>query len=91
MYSLKYGESDKKAAKGVKKYVIRDQLKHDSYKECLFRNEVQRHSMNMIRSDHHNLYTVTQCKRTLSSYDDKRHLLDDGISSLAYGHYKIIN
>ena len=28
-------------------------------------------------------------KKTLSAFDDKRYLLNDGISSLAYGHYII--
>ena len=29
-------------------------------------------------------------KVSLSAYDDKRHIKDDGISSLAYRHYNII-
>ena len=45
-----------------------------------------RHKMNTIRSDHHVLSSY-QIKTILSCYDDKRYILDDGITSLAYGHY----
>jgi hypothetical protein len=47
------------------------------------------HKMNMIRSYKHQLYSVTLNKRSLSCFDDKRYLLDDGIHSWAYGHYRI--
>ena len=87
MYSLKYGDNTKKAAKGVKKYVIRKQLQHELFEQCLFDRQHQEHSMNMIRSDHHRLFTISQTKRTLSPYDDKRYILSNGISSLAHGHY----
>ena len=30
-------------------------------------------------------------KVSLSAYDDKRYILDNGISSYAYGHYQIAN
>jgi len=89
MYSLSYGGITKTAAKGVKKYIIKRHLKHESFKQCLTSQNIQQHSMNMIRSDHHKLYTINQTKITLSPFDDKRYLLSDGISSLAYGHYKI--
>ena len=29
-------------------------------------------------------------KVSLSAYDDKRYILDDGITSYAYGHYKTL-
>lgn len=45
--------------------------------------------MTQIRSFGHQLYNVELNKLGLSPFDDKRYLLDDGITSLAYGHYKI--
>ena len=42
-----------------------------------------------IQSRAHKLQTVNVNKTTLSAYDDKRFLLEDGVSSLAYGHHKI--
>ena len=47
------------------------------------------HSMNMIRSEKHKVFTITQNKTTLSAYDDKRYILGDGISTLPYGHYSL--
>ena len=37
------------------------------------------------------MFTRTINKTSLSAYDDKRYLLDDGIISYAYGHYCIKN
>ena len=48
-----------------------------------------RHKMNTIRSDHHQISSYQINKTSLSCYDDKRYILDDGISSLAYGHFLI--
>ena len=36
MYTLKYGSSGKKTAKGVKKLVIQKAIQHDMYRDCLF-------------------------------------------------------
>ena len=89
MYSLLYGGLEKKTAKGVKKAVVDKHLKHESYKRALFDHCSMRHSMNMIRSYNHQLFSVSICKTTLSSYDDKRFVLDSGIHTIAHGHYKI--
>ena len=44
--------------------------------------------MNIIRSHKHDLYIEEINKVALSAGDDKRVLLEDRISTLAYGHYK---
>ena len=44
-----------------------------------------------IQSDHHGLFTITQKKITLSSFDDKRYICDDSINTYAYGHWRIKN
>ncbi len=33
--------------------------------------------------------TIHQKKVALSNFDDKRYILDDGITTLAHGHYRI--
>ena len=93
MYSLKYDQDRKTMtkAKGVKKYVIKNQLRHSDYKDALFNFKKYFHTMNSIRSQKHILYTLKQNKTTLSAYDDKRYILQDGITTLPYGHYKIPN
>ena len=93
MYSLIYEENwflkEKKTAKGIKKSIIKQHTKHDHYKEGLFDRTVHLSSMNQIRSYNHQLYNITINKLGLSPFDDKRYILDDGISSLAYGHWRI--
>ena len=90
MYSLMYDGKEKKTAKGVKKSVVQNVITHEDYKSTLFEKTSQTHSMTQIRSYGHELYTVRLNKTSLSSYDDKRYILDDGVNTLAYGHYKII-
>ena len=91
MYSY-IKENDKYCckAKGIKKNVVAKEIKHNNYLEILQGKTKNRYKMNMIRSKNHILNTCEVNKIGLSCYDDKRYILDDGISTLAYGHYKII-
>ena len=42
-----------------------------------------------IGSQKHQLQTIKTNKVSLSSFDDKRYVLEDGISTLPLGHYMI--
>jgi hypothetical protein len=54
-------------------------------------NETQTYATyNMIKSEKLNVYTIEQTKVALSNFDDKRYILDDGYTTLAHGHYRII-
>ena len=44
---------------------------------------------NNIVSKKHTIQTINQTKIGLSAFDSKRYLLDDGVNTLAQGHYKI--
>jgi hypothetical protein len=50
-----------------------------------------RHNMNTIRSTKHTIGTYETRKVTLSCFDDKRYLLEDGVTSYAYGSQRIAN
>jgi hypothetical protein len=76
-------------AKGVKKYVIKNKLTHDHFKGVIREKEQLRHNMNTMRSVKHQIGTYEMRKVTLSCFDDKRHLLDDGVTSYAYGNKNI--
>ena len=78
-----------KKSKGVKKSVVKNEINFEDYKTCLFEQKEMYKSMNQIRSKHHELYTVELYKKVLSHSDDKRYLLEDGVTSLPWGHYKI--
>ena len=47
--------------------------------------------MKTIRSINHKIGSYEINKISLSCYDDKRYIQDDGISTYAYGHYAIDN
>ncbi|XP_033103730.1 uncharacterized protein LOC117106477 [Anneissia japonica] len=91
MYSIKTQDPrlDVKRAKGVARYVVRDRLNHDDYVRVLARREDMHCDMSSIRSSKHVLYTIKQTKKSLSPLDTKRYVLDDGITTYAYGHNKI--
>ena len=44
-------------------------------------------TFNTIRSYKHDVYSISQTKIGLCSFDDKRYILDDNISTYAYGHH----
>ena len=48
-----------------------------------------RHKMKSIRSEYHQISSYEINKFSLSCYDDKRYILDDGITSLAYGNCQV--
>lgn len=81
--------------KGVQKVLFTDgydasnRIEHDDYKFILESKSTIIRTNRGIRSYKHKLYSIETDKLALSAYDDKRYLLDDGIESLAYGHYKI--
>ena len=88
-YKMLEGEESKKC-KGVKKSVVKKSITHEDYKKCLFTGEEQLRRMNVIRSYNHEIYTEGINKVALSSSDDKRHILNDGVHTLALGYYKIL-
>ena len=46
--------------------------------------------MNVIRSHRHDIYTEEVKKIVLSADYDKRVIMEDGIHTLALGHYKLV-
>ena len=43
--------------------------------------------MNLIRSHHHKVFSISCNKLALSSFDDKRYVLGDKVHTRAHGHY----
>ena len=89
MYSyVKDNAGGGKTAKGIKKQVIKKDIRHEDYKHVLFNNKRMHHTMRVIRSNYHQLGSFKLNKISLSCFDDKRYIHDNGITSYAYGHYK---
>ena len=55
-------------------------------KDALFNEKSIRHKMKRIQSKKHKLGTYEIDKISLSCFDNKRYVLDDGIYALAYFH-----
>ena len=90
MYSyVKDNEKGGRTAKGIKKNVIKNNMKHEDYKNTLINNEQMHRKIKTIRSQRHQLGSYEINKVSLSCFDDKLYIHDNGTSSYAYGHYKI--
>ena len=91
LYSYKmFEDEESKKCKGVKKSVVRKGIVHEDYKRCLFTGKEQLRKMNVIRSHMHEVYTEEVSKIALCPDDDKRHILENGVHTLALGHYRIL-
>ena len=90
MYSyVKDNQKVGKTAKGIQKNIIKNNIKHEDYKNVLLENKQIHHQMKTIRSINHKLCSYDLNKVSLSCFDNKRYISNNGIESLAYGHYKI--
>jgi len=78
----------KKKIKGIKKGCVEDEINFDDYDNCLFNDEIKDVTMNLIRSENHQIYSQSINKFALCPINDKRYL-NDFINSYADGHYKI--
>ena len=88
---MKDNQKGGKTAKGIKKNIIKNNIKHEDYKETLLSNQQMHHTMKTIRSKNHQLGSYEINKVSLSCFDDKRYISKDGIKSFAYGHYATKN
>ena len=80
------GVVEKNTAKGVKTRVKNTKLTFADYEHSLRSLSVKTVRMNTIRSDHHRIFSQSTRKIGLSAFDDKRYILEDGISTRAHGH-----
>ena len=64
-------------------------LTHNLYKESLFSGSVVRVLNTKITSKQHVLQTETTNKVALSSFDNKRYIMEDGVTTLPFGHCSI--
>jgi len=90
MYSiLEASGNNIKKAKGIKKCVVKKQIRHEQYKQALFDKKTFRHGMDVLRPKGHRIYGQHLNKVSLSPFDSKRWIAEDGVDTLAYGHQRI--
>ena len=82
MYSIKKIDGkEHNTAKGVN-----IAIEFDYFKDVLSNKKIIRHKMKIIQSKKHKLGTYEIDKISLSCFDNKRYVLDDGIYTLSYFH-----
>ena len=80
MYSMKNIDGkESNTAKGVN-----IATEFNEFKDTLFNKKIMRHKMKRIQSKKHKLGTYEINKISLSCFDDKRFVLNDGIHMLPY-------
>ena len=93
MYSLHVPSAPSKSqkkAKGIKKHFVKKHVRHQQFVDVLRRvTEHTTSKFRCFRSTKHVINTVEMSKLCLCAFDDKRYILDDGIRTLAYGHYSL--
>ncbi len=79
-----------KKAKGIKKPVKKG-FSFDYYKEALHSTRAPKKFPNigLRKLPNCDMTTYTIAKSGLSGYDDKRYIMDDGVTTLPYGHYSL--
>lgn len=73
-------------AKGIKKSASK-KIKPSEFKDTLSTDKTTDATFNSLRSYNHTIKSIQITKKSLSSFDDKRYILPDKVSTLAYGHY----
>ena len=90
MYSFMcVDDHEKQVLKGVKRSFVSKHINHQNYKDCVSNNiPRQNATFQTFKSSAHVINTYTTNKSSLVNFCDKRFILQDGITTLAHGHYK---
>ena len=90
MYSIRLPNNKAKlTAKGVSRKYILKHLEHDDYLQMLQTTRTTMATFTTLRSMKQQLKTIDVSKHCLSAADNKRYVNSDGVSTLAYGRYRI--
>jgi len=93
MYSLHVPGDPRKSfkkAKNIQKHYVKKEVNHKQFLNVLRRDRKDtRVKFRNFKSTNHVVNTLEINKLCLSAFDDKRYILNDGIRTLAYGHYSL--
>jgi len=88
LYSiLEFNGDNIKKAKGVQKTVVKEDLRHELYEQCLDEHKDMKRKQIVIRSRARRRGVYEQNKTRLSPRDTKKWIAADGITTMAFGHY----
>ena len=88
-FTTRNNESHRKG-KGVKKSILETDISHKDYKNIIKDNIEKSKQQIILKSYHHQLYTIQQDKIALSNFDDNIFRIDEN-NGLPYGHYALRN
>ena len=72
MYSYQKFDGEFKRCKGIKRCVVKNEMKFEDYYKCIFENRNTEHTFQTFKSINHELYTISLIKKGLSAFDTKR-------------------
>lgn len=86
-------DKEKKTGKGIKKAVLNN-IEQSRYFNAIFHNNdekkmIYNEKMTFIRSQKHTINTVTINKVCITSFDDKKTILDDNTEQISFGHWRL--
>ena len=77
--------SEYKKANGINQNIVAT-LSHNEYKDIFLKKKCLRHSMKWIQNKDHRIGTYEINKISLSSFDNKIHIQNNGCDGLAFGY-----
>jgi hypothetical protein len=80
---------NKKICKGIRKNTVLKNINYSDYRKCIKNIRSMSASMNVIRSQNHNIKINNVNKIAFTSFDSKRYLMPCGIHSVPYGHHRL--
>ena len=69
--------------------MIEKEITHEHYKEALFGRKQFLQKMKILRNEGREMYGMSMNKISISPFDTKRWIADDGVQTLVYGHKDI--
>lgn len=87
---VKASNTNEKKAKGISRVVLKDR-NFDDYLEALKGDIPSKYGFQSIVSKKHKVCTMNQLKVALSCFDDKRYILNNGVDTLSFFHYKLMD
>ena len=91
MYSyIKDNQKEERTAKGIKKNIIKNNMKHEDYKKTLLNEEQMHHKMKTIRSQKHQLgsYELNRCRSAVSMISATSMIMEQVVMLMDTTKYK---
>ena len=91
-YSYKLdGEEVHNVLKGIVKAVRNKMINFEDYRRCVFDQKIKGIKQTRFEVKNHIMKTVITKKVALKPSDNNRVVLEDGVNTIAYGHFNVIS